>query len=330
MLTMQGGFDTTGSAISSALLHLDRNRDARQRLIDEPRPDGHRGRGVPPRRRPTVRAGPDREARRRGRRLPDRARATACCWCGHRATATRTVFERADEVRARPQPEPAHGVRARRPPLPRLDVGAPPDPRRADDDPAPAARLRGRPLAPRAGGDDRRHVRHVRDADHVHARPAHLRSDANRSPTPTSTSGTTSLPGMRWRFLEPDFEHPRLKGTHRLDAPRYGPHRAARRGRRRSGPTRSCTSSARCMPAPHPTQETEWLESARRRRQGYPHAIVAGCRLREPDAGDVLAANAAFAAIPWCARPVGAWAQSTPARSPARSTPPTPTVRRWS
>jgi cytochrome P450 len=36
MLTMQGGFDTTGSAISSALLYLDRDRDARQRLIDEP------------------------------------------------------------------------------------------------------------------------------------------------------------------------------------------------------------------------------------------------------------------------------------------------------
>src|SRR3954468_31107 len=36
MLTMQGGFDTTGSAISSALLHLDRNRDDRQRLIDQP------------------------------------------------------------------------------------------------------------------------------------------------------------------------------------------------------------------------------------------------------------------------------------------------------
>jgi cytochrome P450 len=36
MLTMQGGFDTTGSAISSALLHLDRNRDDRQRLIEHP------------------------------------------------------------------------------------------------------------------------------------------------------------------------------------------------------------------------------------------------------------------------------------------------------
>lgn len=36
MLTMQGGFDTTGSAISSALLHLDRNRDDRRRLIEHP------------------------------------------------------------------------------------------------------------------------------------------------------------------------------------------------------------------------------------------------------------------------------------------------------
>jgi cytochrome P450 len=36
MLTIQGGFDTTGSAISSALLHLDRDRGHRQRLIDDP------------------------------------------------------------------------------------------------------------------------------------------------------------------------------------------------------------------------------------------------------------------------------------------------------
>jgi cytochrome P450 len=36
MLTMQGGFDTTGSAISSALLHLDRNHDDRRRLIEQP------------------------------------------------------------------------------------------------------------------------------------------------------------------------------------------------------------------------------------------------------------------------------------------------------
>ncbi len=35
-LTIQGGFDTTGSAIANALIHLDSDRDARQRLIDDP------------------------------------------------------------------------------------------------------------------------------------------------------------------------------------------------------------------------------------------------------------------------------------------------------
>lgn len=34
-LIVQGGFDTTGSAISNALIQLDRDRDARQRLIDD-------------------------------------------------------------------------------------------------------------------------------------------------------------------------------------------------------------------------------------------------------------------------------------------------------
>ena len=35
-LTIQGGFDTTGSAIANALIHLDQDRDARRRLIDDP------------------------------------------------------------------------------------------------------------------------------------------------------------------------------------------------------------------------------------------------------------------------------------------------------
>ena len=35
-LIVQGGFDTTGSAISNALLYLDRHRDARRRLVEEP------------------------------------------------------------------------------------------------------------------------------------------------------------------------------------------------------------------------------------------------------------------------------------------------------
>jgi cytochrome P450 len=36
MLTMQGGFDTTGSAISPASLHLDRNLDDRRLLLEQP------------------------------------------------------------------------------------------------------------------------------------------------------------------------------------------------------------------------------------------------------------------------------------------------------
>ena len=35
-LIVQGGFDTTGSAISNALIYLDKHRDARRRLIEEP------------------------------------------------------------------------------------------------------------------------------------------------------------------------------------------------------------------------------------------------------------------------------------------------------
>jgi predicted TIM-barrel fold metal-dependent hydrolase len=101
-----------------------------------------------------------------------------------------------------------------------------------------------------------------------------------------------ALPGMRWRFLEPDFEHPRLKGMHRLDAPRFGPEEfLAETGDER--PHKVVHIQCATMPAPTPTQETEWLESLAD-TVGYPHAIVAGCRLRERDAGAVVTANAAF------------------------------------
>ena len=101
-----------------------------------------------------------------------------------------------------------------------------------------------------------------------------------------------ALPGMRWRFLEPDFDHPRLKGMHRLDAPRFGPDELlAEAGDER--PDKVVHIQCATIPAPSPTQETAWLESLAD-AGGYPQAIVAGCRLREPDAGAVLAANAAF------------------------------------
>lgn len=101
-----------------------------------------------------------------------------------------------------------------------------------------------------------------------------------------------ALPGMRWRFLEPDFEHPRLKGTQRLDAPRFGPDELlAESGVER--PDKMVHIQCALLPAPTSTRETEWLESLAD-AGGYPQAIVAGCRLRDPDAGAVLAANAGY------------------------------------
>ena len=100
-----------------------------------------------------------------------------------------------------------------------------------------------------------------------------------------------ALPGMRWRFLEPDFDHPRLKGTQRLDAPRFGPEEllAEADGER---PYKIVHVQCALQPLPHPTQETDWLDTLAD-ADGFPNAIVAGCRLREPHAADVLEANAA-------------------------------------
>jgi len=101
-----------------------------------------------------------------------------------------------------------------------------------------------------------------------------------------------ALPGLRWRFLEPDFDHPRLKGTQRLDAPRFGPDELlAEAGDQR--PDKVVHIQCALLPATTPTQETAWLESLAD-DGGYPQAIVAGCRLRDPDAAAVLVANAAY------------------------------------
>ena len=99
-----------------------------------------------------------------------------------------------------------------------------------------------------------------------------------------------SLPGMRWRFLEPDFEHPRVEDAAPRRAP-YGPTElVAEAGSERADKV----VHIQCVmpPVPTPTQETDWLESARRYAR-----LSARDRCRVPtaraDAGDVLAANAA-------------------------------------
>ncbi len=103
-----------------------------------------------------------------------------------------------------------------------------------------------------------------------------------------------SLPGVRWRFLEPDFDHPRLKGTQRLDAPRYSPEEMLAEAGEQAP---SKLIHVQCaMATPDPTQETMWLDSLAE-ATGFPTAIVAGCQLRQPDAGDVLLANAAASSL---------------------------------
>jgi predicted TIM-barrel fold metal-dependent hydrolase len=97
-------------------------------------------------------------------------------------------------------------------------------------------------------------------------------------------------PGMRWRFLEPDFDHPRLKGTQALDVAKYTPTELLAEAGEQAP---SKLVHIQCaMPTPDPVQETAWL-SGFAHDTGFPTAIVAGCRLRDPDAGAVLRANAA-------------------------------------
>ena len=71
-----------------------------------------------------------------------------------------------------------------------------------------------------------------------------------------------ALPGLRWRFLEPDFDHPRLKGTQRLDAPRFGPDELLAEASDQR-PDKVVHIQCALLPAPTPTQETAWLERHR-------------------------------------------------------------------
>ena len=237
MLTLQGGLDTTGSAISNALIHLDHDRAARQRLIDEPdllpsaveeflryeSPQFALARTA----KRDVTIG-DRQIRAGDRIL--------LVWAS--GNRDEDVFERPDEVRARSLPEPSHGLRARRPPLPRLELRPPPDPARPARRAAPAPRLRARPRPPRQGGDDRGDVRDVRAAGPVHT----------RAPAPVLTSGggpmadepfvdshihfwDHSVDGLQWAWLKSGYTFRRWEGSDELDAPRYAP-RAPHRGRR--------------------------------------------------------------------------------------------------
>lgn len=94
--------------------------------------------------------------------------------------------------------------------------------------------------------------------------------------------------GLHWRYLDPGFDHPRLKGMHRLDAPKF----TAAELRAQAGvhaPDRivhiqSCVERV-------PGLETAWLQSMAD-EQGAPDAIVAQAHPADADIASVVEANA--------------------------------------
>ena len=96
-----------------------------------------------------------------------------------------------------------------------------------------------------------------------------------------------SVEGLHWRYLDPGFDHPRLKGMHRLDASRF----TAAELRAQAGehaPARivhiqSCVETV-------PGLETAWLQSMAD-QEGSPDAIVAQAHPADADTASVIEAN---------------------------------------
>ena len=96
--------------------------------------------------------------------------------------------------------------------------------------------------------------------------------------------------GLRWLFLEPGFDHPRLKGMSRLDAPKY----TAAELRIEAGPAAPTrVVHVQCAQGDDATAETRWLDRLAG-EQGWPDALIAGARIGAPDVAATIAANAAY------------------------------------
>ena len=97
-----------------------------------------------------------------------------------------------------------------------------------------------------------------------------------------------SIEGLHWRYLDPNFDHPRLKGMHRLDAPRFtaAELRAQAGGHAPAGivHVQSCVEKV-------PGLETAWLQSMAD-EHGFPDAIVAQAHPGDADIAHVIEANA--------------------------------------
>jgi predicted TIM-barrel fold metal-dependent hydrolase len=98
-----------------------------------------------------------------------------------------------------------------------------------------------------------------------------------------------AVAGLRWAFLEPGFEHPRLKEMSRLDAPRY----TGIALRREAGPAAPArVVHVQCAQAGDPTAETRWLDRIAG-EEGWPDALVAGARIGDAGAAAAIVENAA-------------------------------------
>jgi predicted TIM-barrel fold metal-dependent hydrolase len=96
------------------------------------------------------------------------------------------------------------------------------------------------------------------------------------------------VPGLRWAWLEPGFDHPRLKGTPSLDAPRYTtPEFLAESAG--SGVVAAVHVQAAAW-SDDPVRETVWLDGLAA-ATGWPHALIGSVRLVEEDAVDVVSAH---------------------------------------
>src|SRR3954451_23681355 len=101
-----------------------------------------------------------------------------------------------------------------------------------------------------------------------------------------------AVEGLAWGFHDPGWEHPRLKGAHRLDdgqaysVPQFHTEVA------RLGTVKMVHIQAAL--AQYGVAETAWLQSLAD-RHGWPNGIVAPCDLTDPEAPGLLARHAEFA-----------------------------------
>lgn len=96
-----------------------------------------------------------------------------------------------------------------------------------------------------------------------------------------------AIAGLRWRYLEADFDHPRLRGMHKLDAPAFTEVEL----REQAGPyTPTKIVFVQSCEEDEPGQESAWVQSLADSRNAV-HAIVARARVADPALASVLAAN---------------------------------------